>query len=104
MNEIEKNNQIVAQDAQQSLIQDACTIIDQAQETAYRQVNETLIKRNWLLGMRIQHEVLKDKRAEYGKQVVKCLAQSLVERISNSKFIPLRSFLQLPSGYFLRSE
>ena len=80
MNEIEKNNQIVAQDAQQSLIQDACTIIDQAQETAYRQVNETLIKRNWLLGMRIQHEVLKDKRAEYGKQVVKCLAQSLVER------------------------
>jgi predicted nuclease of restriction endonuclease-like (RecB) superfamily len=30
--------------------------------------------------MRIQHEVLKDKRAEYGKQVVKCLAQSLVER------------------------
>lgn len=80
MNEIEKNDQIVAQAAQQSLIQDACTIIDQAQATAYRQVNETLIKRNWLLGMRIQHEVLKDKRAEYGKQVVKCLAQSLVER------------------------
>ena len=80
MNEIEKNDQIVAQAAQQSLIQDACIIIDQAQATAYRQVNETLIKRNWLLGMRIQHEVLKDKRAEYGKQVVKCLAQSLVER------------------------
>ncbi len=80
MNEIKKNNQIVAQVATQSLIEDACTIIDQAQATAYRQVNETLIKRNWLLGMRIQHEVLKDKRAEYGKQVVKCLAQSLVER------------------------
>ena len=55
-------------------------IIEQAQESAYRQVNETLIKRNWLLGLRIQHEVLKDKRAEYGEQVVKKLAQSLVER------------------------
>lgn len=53
------------------LFQDACTIIEQAQESAYRQVNETLIKRNWLLGLRIQHEVLKDKRAEYGEQVVK---------------------------------
>ena len=80
MNEIEKNNQIVATASRQSLIQDACTIIDQAQATAYRQVNETLIKRNWLLGLRIQHEVLRDKRAEYGKQVIKLLAQSLVEK------------------------
>lgn len=80
MNEIDKNDPIVAQAAQQSLIQDACIIIDQAQATAYRQVNETLIKRNWLLGMRIQHEVLKEKRAEYGQQVVKNLAQSLLER------------------------
>ena len=80
MNEIEKNNQMMSAVSTQSLIQDACTIIDQAQATAYRQVNETLIKRNWLLGMRIQHEVLKDKRAEYGQQVVKNLAQSLLER------------------------
>ena len=55
------------------LYQDACTIIEQAQAMAYRAVNEVLIKRNWLLGMRIQREVLKDKRAEYGEQVVKNL-------------------------------
>ena len=30
------------------LLNDACFIIDQAQEIAYRQVNEVLIKRNWL--------------------------------------------------------
>ena len=59
------------------LFQDACIIIDQAQATAYRQVNETLIKRNWLLGMRIQHEVLNDKRAEYGEQVITSLAEKL---------------------------
>ena len=62
------------------LLQDACAIIDQAQATAYRQVNETLIKRNWLLGMRIQHEVLKDKRAEYGEQVIKVLAKELTAK------------------------
>ena len=62
------------------LYQDACTIIEQAQSAAYRAVNETLIKRNWLLGMRIQHEVLKDKRAEYGEQVVKNLAKKLTEK------------------------
>ena len=62
------------------LYQDACTIIDQAQVSAYRAVNETLIKRNWLLGMRIQHEVLKDKRAEYGEQIIENLAKRLMIR------------------------
>ncbi len=62
------------------LYQDACTIIEQAQAMAYRAVNEVLIKRNWLLGMRIQREVLKDKRAEYGEQVVKNLAMELTNR------------------------
>ena len=62
------------------LFQDACVIIDQAQFSAFRAVNETLIKRNWLLGMRIQHEVLNDKRAEYGEQVVKALAAFLTNR------------------------
>ena len=80
MNDIENKNQIVAQAATQSLIQDACTIIDQAHATAYRQVNETLIKRNWLLGMRINMVVLKDQRAEYGEQIIKMLAKTLTSR------------------------
>lgn len=62
------------------LYQDACGIIEEAQATAYRAVNETLIKRNWLLGMRIQREVLKDKRADYGERVVKNLAERLTKR------------------------
>ena len=61
-------------------INDACTIIDQAQAEAYRAVDITLIKRNWLLGMRINKDVLKEQRAEYGKQVVKNLSLSLIER------------------------
>ena len=65
----DNNSIIVAEQRENMLYQDACQIIEQAQQSAYRQINETLIKRNWLLGMRIQHEVLKDKRAEYGEQV-----------------------------------
>ncbi len=78
--EIKKQNPLVEDTDTDVLYQDACTIIDQAQVAAYRAVNETLIKRNWLLGMRIQHEVLKDKRAEYGEKVVANLANALVKR------------------------
>ena len=80
--ELEKHNMEMDKmpDSMSGLFQDACIIIEQARTTAYRAVNETLIKRNWLLGMRIQHEVLKDKRAEYGEQVVKNLSAALVKK------------------------
>ena len=80
--ELKKHNKGIDKtpDSMPGLFQDACTIIEQAQTAAYRAVNETLIKRNWLLGMRIQHEVLNDKRAEYGEQVVKALAAFLTNR------------------------
>lgn len=77
----EKNKDIVAGGQHETvLFQDACKIIEQAQKLAYRQVNETLIKRNWLLGLRINMDVLKTQRAEYGEQIVKTLARSLTLR------------------------
>lgn len=76
-NEIVNQNTDLQASSVGGLYQDACLIIDQAQRVAYRAINETLIKRNWLLGMRIQHEVLKDQRAEYGEQVVGRLADNL---------------------------
>ena len=77
---MEKDNIIVTGQQETQLFQDACQIIEQAQAAAYRAVDVTLIKRNWLLGLRIQHEVLKDKRAEYGEQVVKNLSKRLMAR------------------------
>ena len=77
----EKNEEMLI--SSQGLFQDACAIIEQAQSVAYRAVNEILIKRNWLLGMRIQHEVLKDKRAEYGQQVVNDLSKRLTDKYGN---------------------
>ena len=80
--EVEKYNTEMDKmsDSMSGLFQDACAIIEQARTTAYRAVNETLIKRNWMLGMRIQHEVLKDKRAEYGEQVISNLANQLTQK------------------------
>lgn len=65
---------------QTELYNDACAIIEQARVCAYRSVNETLVKRNWLWGIRIQHEVLKDRRAGYGEQVIKVLSEALSKR------------------------
>ena len=77
----EKNKDIVIDGQQDALLfQDACIIIDEAQAVAYRSVDITLIKRNWLLGLRIQHDVLKDKRAEYGEQMIENLAKRLTLR------------------------
>lgn len=79
---MEEEKKTIMTNGQQNdvLFQDACQIIEQARTAAYHAVDVTLIKRNWLLGMRIQHEVLKDKRAEYGEQVVKNLAVELTEK------------------------
>ena len=66
-----------AEPQERQLFLDSCSIIEQAQSAAYRSVNETLIKRNWLLGMRIHHEILKERRAEYGEKVIKTLSKEL---------------------------
>ncbi len=79
------NDDMVLQDnemafAQGQLYDDSCVIIEQSQASAYRSVNEILVKRNWLLGMRIQQEILKEERAEYGERVVVNLAKSLTDK------------------------
>ena len=63
-----------------SLLNDTSDIIEQAQQAVYHTVNVTLIMRNWLLGMRIHKEVLKEKRAEYGEQVLIELAKQLTQK------------------------
>ena len=94
--------------ANDQLINDACAIIEQAQKFAHHAVNETLVKRNWLLGMRIQKEVLKDERADYGKQVVKNLSCELVKRygcgFNQANLYHFVNFFNCFPKDFLRSE
>ena len=43
----------------ENILQDVCTIIDGARAHAYKAVNASLVKRNWLIGKRIAEEELK---------------------------------------------
>lgn len=62
------------------LLQDAKSIIDSSRDFAYSSVNFAIIRRNWLLGKRISEEELNgEDRADYGKQVIKNLAEALSE-------------------------
>lgn len=58
----------------------ASQIVEEARRTAYRQINEALVRRNWLLGKLIAEEELKGKdRAKYGLEIVKWLSKRLTE-------------------------
>ena len=60
------------------LLNDAKQIIEVSQKAAYRAVNLALVQRNWLLGYRIAQEELKgEERSEYGKGIIKKLADEL---------------------------
>ena len=56
----------------------ASSVIEQARETAYRHVNEALVKRNWELGKLIAEEELNGQdRAVYGASIIKGLSKRL---------------------------
>lgn len=63
-----------------NLLDDAKIIIESAQKFAYSAINFAIIQRNWLLGKRIAEEDLHgEKRAAYGKEIIKKLSESLTD-------------------------
>ena len=61
-----------------NLLFDIKQIIETSQQTAYRAINVVMLKRNWLLGKRIQEEILKGKdRADYGTAIIRTLSKEL---------------------------
>jgi hypothetical protein len=53
-------------------------LIEQARQYVAQTANSTQTILYWRLGQRIQLEVLKDERAEYGEQIVSTLSTQLV--------------------------
>ena len=86
MNDIEKNDQIVATASTQSLIQDLRQIIEQARGRVAATANYALSMMYWHIGERINREVLDNKRAEYGKQIVASVARQLREEYGSKGF------------------
>lgn len=62
------------------LYRQASSVIEQARETAYMQVNEALVRRNWELGRLIAREELNGQdRAVYGASIIKALSKRLTK-------------------------
>ena len=80
---MERKNEIVSA---KSLIQDIRKIIEQARGHVASTANYTLSMMYWHIGERVNAEVLKNKRAEYGKKIVASLSRQLREEYGTKGF------------------
>lgn len=62
-----------------NLIPEIKQLIEEARQTVAIAVNATTTLLYWNIGKRINNEILENKRAEYGKEVVKTLSQELTQ-------------------------
>ena len=77
----EKNNNIPACTPEKSLLfSDLCDIISGARSKVATYLNTEICMTNWYVGKRIKEDVLYNQRAEYGKQVLKDIADRLTQR------------------------
>jgi predicted nuclease of restriction endonuclease-like (RecB) superfamily len=59
------------------LVADVRALIEQARDATARAVNAALVMLYWSIGDRIRRDVLKEERAEYGKQILGTQSQEL---------------------------
>ena len=65
------------------LLKDLRELIAEARQDVARQVNSALVLLYWRMGKRIRQDILKEKRAEYGEQIVATLSRQLVIEFGN---------------------
>lgn len=62
------------------LYNDICDIIDNERNKIAVYINAKICLTNWHIGKRINDEILFNRRADYGQQIVRKLSQKLTER------------------------
>jgi len=81
MNNIEKTDTLLPdRQAENQLYQDVCFLIENTRQRLATTVNAEACVMHWQIGKRIKEDVLYNKRAEYGKQIIKNLSVALSER------------------------
>jgi len=65
-------------------IREIKTLIEESKQEVSVAVNATITMLYWQIGNRINTEILKDQRAEYGKQIVSNLSMQLIEDYGGS--------------------
>lgn len=66
-----------------SLVRELRDLIHETRSGVARSVNSALVQLYWEIGTRIRTEILKNERADYGKQIVATLSRQLVEEFGN---------------------
>jgi predicted nuclease of restriction endonuclease-like (RecB) superfamily len=74
-----KNKQNLSIKTDEVLFNEIRSLIEQTRSRVATTVNSALVLMNWHIGKRISDEVLKNKRAEYGKEIVASLSRQLTE-------------------------
>ncbi|MBE6135447.1 MAG: DUF1016 family protein [Erysipelotrichaceae bacterium] len=59
---------------------DLSNIIDLAKKEAMSNINVTLVRRNYLIGKRIEEEILSSRSEDYGKEIIKNLSDFLTKK------------------------
>lgn len=83
---MERDNSIDSHDKQQLAIvanivaNDISNLIAEAKYRISREYNVTQVRLYWLIGRRINEEILKLRRAHYGEQIIDNIADFLTQR------------------------
>ncbi|WP_462251965.1 PDDEXK nuclease domain-containing protein [Ferruginibacter sp.] len=86
--------------AEKDLFNELSQLIEQSQQQVVSQANSTLTMLFWHIGNRINKEILQNKRADYGKQIVATLSTQLEERYGrNFELGNLRRMLQFAEQF-----
>jgi hypothetical protein len=81
------------------LLHDLRSLIRQTREGVAQAVNSALVLLYWQIGQRIRTEILKEKRADYGEQIVPTLSAQLVPDFGRGPiFVYLGPFLRCVSA------
>ena len=85
---------------EQKLFDDISQLIEQGRRTISTQANSTAILTFWQIGKRVNDVILKNKRAEYGKQIVSTLSTQLKTKYGKSfEFRNLRRMMQFADDF-----
>ena len=85
------------------LMDDVVRLIHQGRQRVAIEVNSTVVLLYWAIGKRINDEILADKRAEYGDQVIESVSEQLSQQFgkgySRSALFRMVRFAKLYSNH-----
>lgn len=90
----------IAKPTEQVLVSELSLLIEQSQQQVVAQANSTLTLLFWQIGKRINEDILQNKRADYGKQIVPTLSTQLKNKYGrNFELGNLRRMMQFAEQF-----